>query len=141
MYNTTCKDEYETKTETECITEEKEDCEYSWAGKGDNRVWVAIPGTCRIIPHKECKDVTRERVRPVCREVEEKECVIEPRQVCRQAHHEACIDRLGEECTKKPMKECVHKEHKKVPVKVGRRFPKTVCDDYMGYPRPLSIPL
>ena len=104
-------------------------------------MWVVNPGTCKIIPHKECRDVTRERVRPVCREVEDKECVIQPRQVCRQAPHEVCINHLGEECTKKPMKKCGDMEHKKVPVRVSRTFPKTVCDDYMGYPRPLSIPL
>ena len=60
MYSTRCKNEYETKTETECTTEEKEeDCEYTWEGKGDNRVWVVNPGTCKTIPHKECRDVTR----------------------------------------------------------------------------------
>merc|ERR1712172_253389 len=46
----------ETYTETECSTENREECEYTWEGEGDNVEWVVIPGTCVLQPHDECVD-------------------------------------------------------------------------------------
>merc|ERR1719500_549123 len=49
----------ETYTETECSTENREECEYTWEGEGDNVEWVVIPGTCVLQPHDECKEVPK----------------------------------------------------------------------------------
>merc|ERR1712172_394433 len=51
----------ETYTETECSTENREECEYTWEGEGDNVEWVVVPGTCELQPHDECVDVTKEK--------------------------------------------------------------------------------
>merc|ERR1739836_352294 len=50
-----------TYTETECSTENRKVCEYTWEGEGDSMNWVIIPGTCEIQPHDECMDVTKEK--------------------------------------------------------------------------------
>merc|ERR1711922_108200 len=104
VYKNVCveqyKTEYEPYTETECVTEYKEDCEYQWEGHGHDKVWAPIAGTCKTNPYETCKDVAKTKERqvayPVCQDV--------PRQACQAIH-------------------------KKVPVRISRQVPKKVCQD------------
>merc|ERR1712088_1073405 len=65
--------ETEPYTETECVTEYKEDCEYQWEGHGHDKVWAPIAGTCKTNPYETCKDVAKTKERqvayPVCNDV------------------------------------------------------------------------
>merc|ERR1711965_261972 len=103
------KTEYEPYTETECVTEYKEDCEYQWEGHGHDKVWAPIAGTCKTNPYETCKDVAKTKGKqvayPVCNDVPEQKCVSVPRQACQAIH-------------------------KKVPVRVSRQVPKKVCDGH-----------
>merc|ERR1711972_1217270 len=90
VYKNVCveqyKTEYEPYTETECVTEYKEDCEYQWEGHGHDKVWAPIAGTCKTNPYETCKDVAKTKERqvayPVCNDVPEQKCVSVPRQEC-----------------------------------------------------------
>merc|ERR1712149_132543 len=112
VYKNVCveqyKTEYEPYTETECVTEYKEDCEYQWEGHGHDKVWAPIAGTCKKNPYETCVDVAKTKEKqvayPVCNDVPEQKCQDVPRQAC-------------------------HAVHKKVPVRVSRRVPKKVCQD------------
>merc|ERR1712130_857280 len=123
IYKNVCVDKY--RTETECSTQYKEDCEYQWEGHGNNKVWAPIPGTCKNNPYDECKDVTKTKAKqvayPVCNDVPEQLCKDVPRQVCSQV----------------PRQECFAK-HKKVPIRVSKRVPKKVCDEGYGLNSGLS---
>ena len=54
VYKKVCEDLYKTVyepyTETECITEYKEDCEYHWQGDGYDKVWVIRNGSSSLAP-------------------------------------------------------------------------------------------
>merc|ERR1719500_1932408 len=82
----------ETYTETECSTENRKECEYTWEGEGDNMKWVVIPGTCEIQPHDECKDVTKRK----CTEKANKMCEDEhkriPVRVSKKVPKKVCDD-------------------------------------------------
>merc|ERR1711923_179384 len=88
VYKNVCveqyKTEYEPYTETECVTEYKEDCEYQWEGHGHDKVWAPIAGTCKTNPYETCKDVAKTKEKqvayPVCNDVPEQKCVSVPRQ-------------------------------------------------------------
>merc|ERR1711992_456555 len=90
VYKNVCveqyKTEYEPYTETECVTEYKEDCEYQWEGHGHDKVWAPIAGTCKKNPYETCKDVAKTKEKqvayPVCNNVPEQKCVSVPRQEC-----------------------------------------------------------
>merc|ERR1711992_491772 len=120
VYKNVCveqyKTEYEPYTETECVTEYKEDCEYQWEGHGHDKVWAPIAGTCKKNPYETCVDVAKTKEKqvayPVCNDVPEQKCVSVPRQEC-------------------------HAVHKKVPVRVSRRVPKKVCQD--GQVLPVNV--
>merc|ERR1711992_390126 len=120
VYKNVCveqyKTEYEPYTETECVTEYKEDCEYQWEGHGHDKVWAPIAGTCKKNPYETCVDVAKTKEKqvayPVCNDVPEQKCQDVPRQAC-------------------------HAVHKKVPVRVSRRVPKKVCQD--GQVLPVNI--
>merc|ERR1712038_553066 len=119
VYKSVCVDQYKTEyepyTETECSTEYKEDCQYQWEGRGNNKVWAPIPGTCKQNPYDSCKDVSKTKEKqvayPVCRDV--------PEQVCQDV----------------PRQHCTNK-HKKVPVRISKTVPKKVCDSGHGYSAP-----
>merc|ERR1712172_447054 len=76
----------ETYTETECSTENREECEYTWEGEGDNVEWVVIPGTCELQPHDECVDVTKqkctEEAKEMCEDEHKRIPVRVPKKVC-----------------------------------------------------------
>merc|ERR1719354_653714 len=61
VYKKVCVDEYKTEyepyVETECSTEFKEDCEYSWQHVNGVKVWAPIHGTCKTNPFETCEDV------------------------------------------------------------------------------------
>merc|ERR1712058_158345 len=82
VYKNVCveqyKTEYEPYTETECVTEYKEDCEYQWEGHGHDKVWAPIAGTCKKNPYETCVDVAKTKEKqvayPVCNDVPEQKC-------------------------------------------------------------------
>ena len=59
------RDETQNYSETQCSTQYKEDCEYQWEGTGNNKVWAAIPGTCKSNPYDHCEDVQKQAVKQV----------------------------------------------------------------------------
>merc|ERR1711902_191989 len=128
VYKNVCveqyKTEYEPYTETECVTEYKEDCEYQWEGHGHDKVWAPIAGTCKKNPYETCVDVAKTKEKqvayPVCNDVPEQKCVTVPDQVCTNQPPQKCQDVPRQAC---------HAVHKKVPVRVSRRVPKKVCQD------------
>merc|ERR1712168_516380 len=115
VYKNVCveqyKTEYEPYTETECVTEYKEDCEYQWEGHGHDKVWAPIAGTCKTNPYETCKDVAKTKERqvayPVCNDVPELKCVTVPDQVCTNQPLQKCQDVPRQAC---------QAIHKKVPV-------------------------
>merc|ERR1739846_144633 len=136
VYKNVCveqyKTEYEPYTETECVTEYKEDCEYQWEGHGHDKVWAPIAGTCKTNPYETCKDVTKTKERqvayPVCNDVPEQKCVSVPRQECVTVPDQVCTNQPLQKCQDVPRQAC-QAIHKKVPVRVSRQVPKKVCQD------------
>merc|ERR1712013_198686 len=59
------KTEYQPYTESECTTEYKQDCQYAWKGKGNDKVWAPIEGTCQNVPYDSCKEVGKTQARQV----------------------------------------------------------------------------
>merc|ERR1711887_445419 len=139
VYKNVCveqyKTEYEPYTETECVTEYKEDCEYQWEGHGHDKVWAPIAGTCKTNPYETCKDVVKTKEKqvayPVCNDVPEQKCVSVPRQECVTVPDQVCINQPLQKCQDVPRQAC-QAIHKKVPVRVSRQVPKKVCQD--GHP-------
>merc|ERR1739848_56199 len=139
VYKNVCveqyKTEYEPYTETECVTEYKEDCEYQWEGHGHDKVWAPIAGTCKTNPYETCKDVAKTKEKqvayPVCNDVPEQKCVSVPRQECVTVPDQVCINQPLQKCQDVPRQAC-QAIHKKVPVRVSRQVPKKVCQD--GHP-------
>merc|ERR1739846_181391 len=127
VYKNVCveqyKTEYEPYTETECVTEYKEDCEYQWEGHGHDKVWAPIAGTCKTNPYETCKDVAKTKERqvayPVCNDVPEQKCVSVPRQ--------ECVTVPDQVCTNQPLQKC-----QDVPRQACQAIPKKVCQD--GHP-------
>jgi len=136
VYKNVCveqyKTEYEPYTETECVTEYKEDCEYQWEGHGHDKVWAPIAGTCKTNPYETCKDVAKTKERqvayPVCNDVPEQKCVSVPRQECVTVPDQVCTNQPLQKCQDVPRQAC-QAIHKKVPVRVSRQVPKKVCQD------------
>merc|ERR1712088_454384 len=136
VYKNVCveqyKTEYEPYTETECVTEYKEDCEYQWEGHGHDKVWAPIAGTCKTNPYETCKDVAKTKERqvayPVCNGVPEQKCVSVPRQECVTVPDQVCTNQPLQKCQDVPRQAC-QAIHKKVPVRVSRQVPKKVCQD------------
>merc|ERR1712149_161953 len=134
VYKNVCveqyKTEYEPYTETECVTEYKEDCEYQWEGHGHDKVWAPIAGTCKKNPYETCVDVAKTKEKqvayPVCNDVPEQKCVSAPRQECVTVPDQVCTNQPLQKCQDVPRQAC-HAVHKKVPVRVSRRVPKKVC--------------
>merc|ERR1711965_81754 len=137
VYKNVCveqyKTEYEPYTETECVTEYKEDCEYQWEGHGHDKVWAPIAGTCKTNPYETCKDVAKTKEKqvayPVCNDVPEQKCVSVPRQECVTVPDQVCTNQPLQKCQDVPRQEC-QAIHKKVPVRVSRQVPKKVCDGH-----------
>merc|ERR1712193_125143 len=134
-----CRTEYATlwdteykETETEGVTEYKEDCEYQWEGHGHDKVWAPIAGTCKKNPYETCVDVAKTKEKqvayPVCNNVPEQKCVSVPRQECVTVPDQVCTNQPLQKCQDVPRQAC-HAVHKKVPVRVSRRVPKKVCQD------------
>merc|ERR1712066_786700 len=131
VYKSVCveqfRTEYEPYTETECTTENKEDCEFQWEGYGNNKVWAKIPGTCKQNPYDNCQDVTKTKEKqvayPVCDDVPEQKCVDVPRQQCRQVPDQVCHNQPLQQCEDVPRQQCTTK-HKKVPVRISKNIPK-----------------
>merc|ERR1711884_180419 len=144
VYKNVCveqyKTEYEPYTETECVTEYKEDCEYQWEGHGHDKVWAPIAGTCKTNPYETCKDVAKTKERqvayPVCNDVPEQKCVSVPRQECVTVPDQVCTNQPLQKCQDVPRQAC-HAVHKKVPVRVSRQVPKKVCQD--GQVLPVNV--
>merc|ERR1719270_333601 len=136
VYKNVCveqyKTEYEPYTETECVTEYKEDCEYQWEGHGHDKVWAPIAGTCKKNPYETCVDVAKTKEKqvayPVCNDVPEQKCVSVPRQECVTVPDQVCTNQPLQKCQDVPRQAC-HAVHKKVPVRVSRRVPKKICQD------------
>merc|ERR1711971_1489365 len=82
----------ETYTETECSTENREECEYTWEGEGDNVEWVVIPGTCVLQPHDECVDVTKQKCTEEAKEMCEDEHKRIPVRVSKRVPKKICDD-------------------------------------------------
>merc|ERR1711955_197072 len=137
VYKNVCveqyKTEYEPYTETECVTEYKEDCEYQWEGHGHDKVWAPIAGTCKTNPYETCKDVAKTKEKqvayPVCNDVPEQKCVSVPRQECVTVPDQVCTNQPLQKCQDVPRRAC-QAIHKKVPVRVSRQVPKKVCDGH-----------
>merc|ERR1711965_392822 len=137
VYKNVCveqyKTEYEPYTETECVTEYKEDCEYQWEGHGHDKVWAPIAGTCKTNPYETCKDVAKTKEKqvayPVCNDVPEQKCVSVPRQECVTVPDQVCTNQPLQKCQDVPRQAC-QAIHKKVPVRVSRQVPKKVCDGH-----------
>merc|ERR1712154_483301 len=135
VYKSVCVDQYKTEyepyTETECITEYREDCEFQWEGYGNNKVWAKIPGTCKQNPYDKCQDVTKTKEKqvayPVCNDVPEQKCVDVPRQHCVEVPDQVCTNQALQQCENVPRQQCTTK-HKKVPVRISKNIPKKVCD-------------
>merc|ERR1711872_13866 len=129
-----CTTEYEKvcRTETECVTEYKEDCEYQWEGHGHDKVWAPIAGTCKRNPYETCVDVAKTKEKqvayPVCNDVPEQKCVSVPRQECVTVPDQVCTNQPLQKCQDVPRQAC-QAVHKKVPVRVSRRVPKKICQD------------
>merc|ERR1712013_837081 len=140
VYKNVCveqyKTEYEPYTETECVTEYKEDCEYQWEGHGHDKVWAPIAGTCKTNPYETCKDVAKTKEKqvayPVCNDVPEQKCVSVPRQECVTVPDQVCTNQPLQKCQDVPRQAC-QAIHKKVPVRVSRQVPKKVCDGHSGH--------
>merc|ERR1712215_598147 len=136
VYKNVCveqyKTEYEPYTETECTSEYKEDCEYQWEGRGNDKVWAPIAGTCNNNPYETCKDVTKTKERqvayPVCNDVPEQKCDDVPRDVCVAVPDQVCTNQDLETCENVRRQNC-QALHKKVPVRISRQVPKKVCQD------------
>merc|ERR1711875_103828 len=137
VYKNVCveqyKTEYEPYTETECVTEYKEDCEYQWEGHGHDKVWAPIAGTCKTNPYETCKDVAKTKEKqvayPVCNDLPEQKCVSVPRQECVTVPDQVCTNQPLQKCQDVPRQAC-QAIHKKVPVRVSRQVPKKVCDGH-----------
>merc|ERR1712001_394902 len=135
LYKNVCveqyKTEYEPYTETECVTEYKEDCEYQWEGHGHDKVWAPIAGTCKKNPYESCKDVAKSKAvqvgYPVCHDVPEQKCVSVPRQQCVAVPDQVCTNQPLQKCQDVPRQNC-QTQHKKVPIRVSRQVLKKVCD-------------
>merc|ERR1711971_297358 len=82
----------ETYTETECSTENREECEYTWEGEGDNVEWVVIPGTCELQPHDEGVDVTKQKCTEEAKEMCEDEHKRIPVRVSKRVPKKVCDD-------------------------------------------------
>merc|ERR1712013_765585 len=86
------KTEYQPYTESECTTEYKQDCQYAWKGKGNDKVWAPIEGTCQNVPYDSCKEVGKTQARQVayqeCHNVPEKKF---PIRISRQEAKKVCI--------------------------------------------------
>merc|ERR1712152_11922 len=144
VYKNVCveqyKTEYEPYTETECVTEYKEDCEYQWEGHGHDKVWAPLAGTCKKNPYETCVDVAKTKEKqvayPVCNDVPEQKCVSVPRQECVTVSDQVCTNQPLQKCQDVPRQAC-HSVHKKVPVRVSRQVPKKVCQD--GQVLPVNI--
>merc|ERR1712045_997794 len=144
VYKNVCveqyKTEYEPYTETECVTEYKEDCEFQWEGHGHDKVWAPIAGTCKKNPYETCKDVAKTKERqvayPVCNDVPEQKRVSVPRQECVTVPDQVCTNQPLQKCQDVPRQAC-QAIHKKVPVRVSRQVPKKVCRD--GQVLPVNV--
>merc|ERR1712038_1144668 len=101
------KTEYQPYTESECTTEYKQDCQYAWKGRGNDKVWSPIEGTCQNVPYDSCKEVSKKK----CSLVPEQVCVNVPDEVCKQVPKQQC-----------------HSEHKKFPIRISRQEAKKVCN-------------
>merc|ERR1712154_161126 len=136
VYKNVCveqyKTEYEPYTETECVTEYKEDCEYQWEGHGHDKVWAPIAGTCKRNPYKTCVDVAKTKEKqvayPVCNDVPQQKCVSVPRQECVTVPDQVCSNQPLRKCQDVPRQAC-QAVHKKVPIRISRRVSKKVCKD------------
>ena len=124
--------EYEHYRETECTTLKKEHCEHRWEGEGNEKIWVAIPGTCVSNTYDVCNDIpkTKEKLIPytVCNDVPIEECVEVPRDECKQVPKKICKNEPFETCETVPIENC-EEEVRKVPVRFSRKIPKQVCND------------
>merc|ERR1711915_81199 len=135
VYKNVCVEEYRTEyepyTETECTTEYKEDCEFRWEGEGNDKEWVAIPGTCKSNPYKNCRDVQKQKERQVpyhvCQDVPEQKCAQVPKQECHQVPDQVCTNQPLQKCQDVPRQNC-QQLHKRVPQRVSKQIPKKVCD-------------
>merc|ERR1712168_1278532 len=136
VYKNVCVEEYKTEyepyTETECVTEYKEDCEYQWEGHGHDKVWAPIAGTCKRNPYKTCVDVAKTKEKqvayPVCNDVPQQKCVSVPRQECVTVPDQVCSNQPLRKCQDVPRQAC-QAVHKKVPIRISRRVSKKVCKD------------
>merc|ERR1712084_498 len=136
VYKNVCveqyKTEYEPYTETECVTEYKEDCEYQWEGHGHDKVWAPIAGTCKRNPYKTCVDVAKTKEKqvayPVCNDVPQQKCVSVPRQECVTVPDQVCSNQPLRKCQDVPRQAC-QAVHKKLPIRISRRVSKKVCKD------------
>merc|ERR1712168_254877 len=90
VYKNVCveqyKTEYEPYTETECVTEYKEDCEYQWEGHGHDKVWAPIAGTCKTNPYETCQDVPRQACQAIHKKVPVRVSRQVPKKVCQDGH-------------------------------------------------------
>ena len=140
-------------TETECTTTYKEDCEFHWEVKGGEKIWAAVPGSCKVSrehlfcllivfvlqsnPHEECQDVEKQAERlvasEVCQEVPVAECHKEDRLECWQVPDQVCKSEPITKCDQVPHQVC-HTKHKKIPVRVSRTVEKQVCDGEAAAP-------
>lgn len=135
-YKQVCRDEYKTVvepyTETECVTQYKEDCEYHWEHTpSGEKIWAVIPGTCKQNPVDKCHDVQKQHSKqvayPVCEQVPEKRCHYVNRQECYQVPDQVCKSQPITQCQEVPKQICrVH--HKKVPVRVSKKVAKKMCN-------------
>merc|ERR1712244_155007 len=121
----------EIKYENQCKTIYKKDCEHKWEGQGNEKKWVAIPGTCKSNPIDDCKDVKKQKERqvayPVCNDVPEQTCVEVPREECYTVPDQVCTNQPLTKCQDVPHQVC-QDIHKRVPTRVSRQHPKKVCD-------------
>jgi len=118
-------------TETECVTNYKDDCEYQWEIVGKEKVWAPIEGSCKRNPYDECYDVqkthSKEVPHSVCQAVPQQKCHHVDRKECHQVPHQACKNEPITKCQDLP-KEICHLKHKRVPVRVSKSIPKKVCE-------------
>ena len=136
IYNKVCNEQLnvvpgESFTETECSTEFKNDCEYRWEGSGNDKVWVAIPGTCKSNPSQVCKNVVKQNQvqvpTTVCNDVPQEVCTTVQNTVCTNVPDQICTTEPTQVCNQVPKRIC-QDVHKKVPKRVSKKIAKRVCD-------------
>ena len=68
---------------------------------------------------------------PVCNKVPEEKCVNVPRKACDTLIKQQCTNLPYQSCIEVPRQNC-DSGHKKVPNRISKRVPITVCDDGSG---------